>query len=277
MSIPVAQDRTFHGFYGQVTVRRDLPGVIITETSYPPGFVVPMHRHENTWLGFVVKGSVFETCGGREIECQPLALMVRMAGEAHSDLAGKTGGRALTVELKKPLLQLLDDCVVIQRRNEFQGGRLPSLMTRLYNETCQIDAVSPICIDALVLEMVVEAYRRSSVHGGPTPSTSLRQAMELVRARYKESLSLGDVAQQIGIHPVQLARGFRKVYGYSVGEYVRKLRVEFACRELLDSESPMADVALAAGFCDQAHFCRTFKRLVGINPSEFRVARRARP
>lgn len=51
---------------------------------------------------------------------------------------------------------------------------------------------------------------------------------------------------------------------------VGRLRVEFACEELSRPDTPLIRIALAAGFYDQGHFCRTFKRLTGITPTAYR-------
>jgi AraC family transcriptional regulator len=69
---------------------------------------------------------------------------------------------------------------------------------------------------------------------------------------------------------VHLAQTFRKTYQCTIGEYVRKLRIEYACHELTNSAKPIVDIALAAGFCDQSHFTRTFRRVVGAAPSQYR-------
>jgi AraC family transcriptional regulator len=59
--------------------------------------------------------------------------------------------------------------------------------------------------------------------------------------------------------------------GVSVGDYVRRLRLEWAANELATSELPLADVAIGAGFVDQSHFTRAFKRHTGVTPGRFRA------
>jgi AraC family transcriptional regulator len=81
----------------------------------------------------------------------------------------------------------------------------------------------------LVLELLAEADRL----GGRV--TSARQpwvlaAAEYIHAQYAERLSLSDVAANVGIHPVQLARAFRQRYHCSVGDYIRQVRIEAACQ-----------------------------------------------
>jgi AraC family transcriptional regulator len=80
----------------------------------------------------------------------------------------------------------------------------------------------------------------------------------------------------MGVHPVHLAREFRRHFRCTPGEYVRRLRVESAARALSHSDAPLAQIGLAAGFSHQAHFCRVFKRHTGMTPSEFRSALRSR-
>jgi AraC family transcriptional regulator len=73
------------------------------------------------------------------------------------------------------------------------------------------------------------------------------------------------------VHPVHLAREFRRFEHCTIGEYVRRLRIEQACRRLTHSTDPIAAIAAEAGFADQSHFARTFKRVVGMSPVQFRA------
>jgi AraC family transcriptional regulator len=78
------------------------------------------------------------------------------------------------------------------------------------------------------------------------------------------------------VHPVHLARTFRRYYHCSPGEYVRRLRLESATRELCASDASLIEIALAAGYCDQSHFSKSFKRHTGMSPARFRASCRPR-
>jgi AraC family transcriptional regulator len=78
------------------------------------------------------------------------------------------------------------------------------------------------------------------------------------------------------VDPAHLARTFRAHYRCSIGDFVRRLRVERASCELTDTDTPMADIALGLGFFDQSHFSRVFKDQTGLTPTEFRAASRPR-
>jgi len=138
-----------------------------------------------------------------------------------------------------------------------------------------MDEVSALVIEGLMLEMVGEASRRSEPGVAHHPPRWLQQAKDLLQAQFTEHLTLAEVAQNVGVHPVHLAQMFHKSYRSTVGDYLRRLRIEYACRELASSETPIVEIALAAGFCDQSHFTRTFKRSTGMAPSQYRESLRA--
>ena len=98
----------------------------------------------------------------------------------------------------------------------------------------------------------------------------LQQARKILHAQFAEQPKLSRLAAGVGVHPVHLAREFRKHYGSTVGEYLRRLRTEYACHQLVWSDDPLSKIAAAAGFSDQSHFSRTFKRLSGRTPGQFR-------
>jgi AraC family transcriptional regulator len=93
---------------------------------------------------------------------------------------------------------------------------------------------------------------------------------------FTERWSLAELAAAASVSADHLARAFRRHQGCTVGEYVRRLRVELACRLLAESEEPLAQVALAAGFSDQSHFTKVFRRRMGTTPAAFRKLQRPR-
>ena len=65
-------------------------------------------------------------------------------------------------------------------------------------------------------------------------------------------------------------RAFRARFGVSVGTYVRRERIRWASRALRNTDAPIAEIALQAGFADQSHFTRTFVRHMGVSPGRYR-------
>ena len=76
------------------------------------------------------------------------------------------------------------------------------------------------------------------------------------------------------MHPVHLARVFRRHHGCSMGEYARRLRVERAAEALTSTGLPIGRIAHRTGFADHSHLSRTFRRMTGESPSEYRARHR---
>jgi YesN/AraC family two-component response regulator len=94
--------------------------------------------------------------------------------------------------------------------------------------------------------------------------------MELLRASFRGPITLQGIASELDVHPIHLSRVFRKKYGCTMGDYVNRLRVQFACSEMSRGWPALNDLALAAGFADQSHMGRVFKGTVGETPARFR-------
>lgn len=84
-----------------------------------------------------------------------------------------------------------------------------------------------------------------------------------------ERLSLQRLAAEAGLSTHHFARVFREETGTTPWAYVRAARVQKA-RELLREDRPLAEIALACGFCDQSHLTRAFKRNEGVTPGTYR-------
>jgi AraC family transcriptional regulator len=156
-----------------------------------------------------------------------------------------------------------------------RGGELHRLAVRAYRELRSPDGASPLAIEGLVLEMMAVAMRIRAPQIDSEPRW-LERAKQYAEANCAHRLRLVEVADAVGVHPFHLARQFRRHFRCTLGEYVRRLRVEFACRQLTVSDVSLVEIALAAGFSHQSHFSRVFKQQTGMTPSAFRHLSRQR-
>jgi AraC-like DNA-binding protein len=99
---------------------------------------------------------------------------------------------------------------------------------------------------------------------------------ELLDARVTEGMTLGEAAELLQAHPTHLVRAFTQAYGLPPHLYLTGRRVELARRLLLAGQRP-AEVAAAAGFYDQSHLTRHFKRYLGVSPARYSRIRAPRP
>ena len=87
--------------------------------------------------------------------------------------------------------------------------------------------------------------------------------------------TIAALARDAGIHPVRLARTFRRRIGMGIGDYLQALRVRHIEERIGDPDLPLADLALEAGFVDQSHMTRVFRRVTGLTPGVARARRGA--
>jgi AraC family transcriptional regulator len=258
-------------FYGKATLRREIGGLMFVESVYRHERHIPKHEHANAFFNLVLEGTYTEVCQGVPRTRGPLMLALHPSGEAHADHWHGLGGRVFHVEISPSRLeQVRSYSSALDSPAEFHTGLPVWLATRLYREYLRHDAVSPLAMEGLVLEVLAECSRDRDVRPERQPPRWLQPVRELIQGRFAESLTHETVAAAAGVHPVHLARVFRKHCGCTLGDYVRKLRVDFVAEQLITTDVPVAELACAAGFADQSHLNRTFKRQTGMTPAGFR-------
>jgi AraC family transcriptional regulator len=256
--------------HGRAIKRLDVSGLILTETEHSARSRLPRHAHENSYFCFVLRGHYTEYCGSKEIACKPSMLAFRASGVIHEDVLHDAVCRVFVLEIPPRWLERLrENSLTLKTTQEFHGGRLPQLFARLNREFHKTDSAAELAIEGLALGIMAEGARQSSTGPSRTTPFWLKRAREMVFEHFLTTLTLAQIAAEVGVHPVHLATAFRQQFGVTVGECVRQLRIEHACTEL-KGNLPLAAIAQRAGFADQSHFSRTFKTHLGTTPAKYR-------
>lgn len=256
---------------GNILRNFDSAGIILNEIEYAAMTNLLSHSHENAHFCFVLEGSYVETHVTQKLQCDPLTLTFCPPGELHEDRFRNLNARVLTVEIPTVWIERLrQDSLSLGSARSFQGGLITTLAKRLYNELYFMDTAANLTIEGLTLEIMAEAARRVETKTNGTVPLWLKQAKDLLHARFSENLTLETIASEVRVHPVHLAATFRQKYNCTVGEYVRQLRVEYACQQIDKGDAKLSTIAMDAGFANQGHFSNTFKRLTGRTPTEYR-------
>jgi len=256
----------------QILQSRRVWDFTLTETVYPAGLMLPKHSHARTCFSFVLKGGFTEKYGNKTRECEPLKTIYIPAGETHTDNFLGLGARTLHVEIDSQSPRRFGETTPLPANStDFQGGIVASLFCKLYQEfRTTPDTATALSIEGLVLEIIAASLRDRTKKAVKKNSQDLERAREFLHAHFAERHSLARISQLIGMKPAHMAVAFRRRYGCTVGEYVRRLRIDFARRELADPEKPLVLIAQSAGFFDQSHFSKTFKIFTGQSPAEYR-------
>jgi AraC family transcriptional regulator len=245
----------------------------VTEAWFPAGEVLQRHNHDRACVAVMLEGAFELRFTGKSFACPPTAVFTEPAGEMHANHMGTEGAHVVVVqpdpardELVRPFAALLD------RTTHRQDPGVANQASRLARELDRADDLSVLAAEGIVLDMLV-GLARLDIGGGHQPPRWLLQAQELVHDQFAEPLRVTQIASAVGVHPAHLARGFRTYFRLSIGSYIRRLRLDWAARELA-RDTPLARVALAAGFADQSHFTRFFKRYTGLTPNAYRQTMR---
>ena len=260
-------------FYGETLRQHQAGGFSLSETHYLPGSTLPRHSHESHYFCFVLSGSYRESFERRVRSCEPLMIVYHPAGELHAQSFDKTAVDLFRIEVNPARLRYASHTDLSMDGRDFRGGLPVGLASKLYQEFREPDAVSHLAIEGLGLELIAALARNSQRREKRSrqPQRWLSQAHELIKSHFLEQLVLGNIARTVGVHPVTLAREFHRHYECTAGDMVRRERISFACRQLRNPEESIADIAISAGFYDQSHFAKTFKKLTGITPAEYRA------
>lgn len=244
-------------------------GFVVHTTTYRPRATLRTHDHARASLSLVFAGSHRERIGESELVCTPLSVVFKTAEIAHSDHVGPAGVTGLFVELMPSTLDAFvktvgnpgDACC-------FNGSHTWSLARRIRREVTVRRPCYEFAVEGLIYEILVAIGRERSTRMGEKLANEVRSYLH---AHFQDALTLRDVAAQVGAHPANITSVFRAAFNSSPAAYVRTLRLEHA-RSALDTNRSLSEIALEAGFSDQSHFTRCFRRSFGVTPREYRLS-----
>lgn len=257
-------------FYGTTSQALSANGFRFTEKAYSLRTTLPTHAHELSHFCFVLAGSYQERTAGKLFERAPAALVYYPPDVSHGE-EHFTSGRHFLVEI---------DFNGLERVRDY-GARLcePVLLgddtslwlaARMYREFSERDEFSALVLESLSTELLIAASRNDTQSAERKPPPWLARVKEFLLENFSEPPDLNELARVVGVHPTHLARVFRQFERRTVGDFIREARIRYARQRMLESNAPLVEIALAAGFADQTHFTRSFKRLTGMTPTEFR-------
>jgi AraC family transcriptional regulator len=255
---------------GVIVTSADVNGFTVGEMRFPPAYVQAVFEPELPYIAVVLDGSLRKSFRQRSISLGRAEGVTMPAGAMHGARFGSGGARIVILKANSSASLVAG---YVDRLARLDGCGFSRLGWLLVAELRALDAMAPLAAEGLALELLATATRAAMADSSRRPAPRwLAAAEELLRARTGECIRLSDLAAAVGVHPIHLARTFRARHGVSVGEYGRRVRIEWAAAEIARGESSLAAVATEAGFADQSHFTRLFKGYVGTTPARFRAA-----
>jgi AraC family transcriptional regulator len=243
-------------------------GFRVTEAWFPAGAQLRPHTHDRAILALVMQGSLRTSIAGRALDCDAATLWTEPLGEVHANQVGNAGAHVVVVEadghgdVLTAVRPLLDEVRLLSDLDVMGYGM------RLLRELRTDDRMSALSAEAHIVTLFADAARLGSPLTSRAP-VWLLTARDMLREEWQSGITVAQVANSVGVHPAHLTRTFRRHFGQSIGDYLRRVRVDWAVGRLGSGE-PISIVACRAGFSDQSHFTRQCKRYLGHTPSECR-------
>jgi AraC family transcriptional regulator len=261
-------------FYGGVVGSIAGQHLTLAETTYTPGFQVPPHEHATPFVCMVVRGSLVEEFESERYELAAGSVFYHPGVGVHSERFGARGGRCFVTQMSA---QWTADVTArgLALPSLFlseAGGEAARLCAEAHRELARGDTTATIEVEERLLAILTAVARDRPTRERRRPCW-LSRATELIETRYLDAVSLAQVAAEVDHHPSHVARTFSHFHGCTVGEFVRRLRLDHARELLAGSERTLTDVALETGFSDQSHFTRSFKERFGRTPGAYRARR----
>jgi AraC family transcriptional regulator len=215
----------------------------------------------------VLSGEYRSAAGARPTLNRP-ALIYNPAGTTHRDHFEHGRGSFYSISLDPTRArQVLQGVALPQEPRYLERAEQQGLAVSIAGLCAQQRA--DLSLEALALELLGSMDERTAATAGMPPWMPL--ALELLHDRYAADLSVAEVAATVGVHPIHLARTFRRHFRCTPGAFTRFRRLEKAVGLLSATTSPLTEIALSCGFADQSHLTHAFARWLGASPARYRA------
>jgi AraC family transcriptional regulator len=245
-------------------VLQSFSGASVRRVIDPSHVSVPEHAHDWPVVSLYVIGSYLnQTEVGDRFICGPSAVFYR-AGAGHRNTTAAVGFEQIEIEFDPAWLEChpLPDLPVLV----WVGGRA-ARQARTLAQTCAAQP-SEARLRAALQRFLETAGCQPERQPAPWVATMTR------RLREDTTLTISELAAQAHRHPSWVGAAYRDSTGEGLQETAARFRVERATHLLRETGAPYAAIALEAGFCDQSHMSRTFRRVLGRLPTAVREDRR---
>jgi AraC family transcriptional regulator len=234
---------------------------------------VPRHTHEAAHFILVLRGVYSTEARNQDGPCSSSTLIFNPAGTTHRDCFRSRNGRFLSITPSLKGSRLLDRSSPVAQ--VVAGGSVRSLEGKLITgaiarEFARDKHPSSIVLEGLGLELIGQLLGLEDCTESRCIPDWLLRTKEMIEDCAGSEITIAGLAATVAVHPVYLARAFRKHFGNSPGEYLRRRRLLRVRRLLLDTHLPLVEVALQCGFSDQSRMTHAFTSEFGIAPGRYR-------
>jgi AraC family transcriptional regulator len=243
------------------------PFFSLCESRHAADSTLPRHRHPQPYACIVMAGAFQESGDARCEEAGAGTILLHPADDAHGDRFGPEGAICVNVSPSAAWLDATRGDDLFRSYRVLRGCVALSLGNAIRRRLADRDTAGRLALESAALALLSEAAHCDAPRQG---GEWVRRVCDDIRSAPCAEWTLAGVAATARVHPMHVARTFRRCVGSSLGEFVRAERLAWARAELSASDAPLSAIATDAGFYDESHFCRAFRKHFGATPGSYR-------
>lgn len=240
---------------------RDLGALTVSDVEFAPWTRLDAHRHERPQLSLLFTGEMLEASDGFGKVHVPSSAIYRPASWRHHNTF-YAGTRGLVIEAGESH-RLGDALRALPDPASASSPQLLSLGRRIRTELAGGAVATGLALEGLVLEFAA-LFLRS------VPPPWLNAVQKSIAMSGKRTVDVQSLATMHGVTAPEIERAFADHAGCTPAAYARACSIERAKELLATTRMPLAEIAIATGFFDQAHFTRAYRKATGTTPSRAR-------
>jgi AraC family transcriptional regulator len=255
-------------YLGSTSNELEFEGNLLTVACYDDCPESDWHYHENSFFTFVLDGTCLEHRKNSAYEWKPGDVLFYEKGAIHRNCYHQENSRNFNIELNDKWLEKYD--VGLSHGPDSHAvapADIKFLFIQLYREFQNQDSASQASLNSILLYIL--GHKNHEITSNKTPSW-VPKIKEFLYDNWSTNFSLKHMSAIVDMHPITISKNFSRYFGCTLGEYIRKIRIEKAIRMIRTTELSLTDIAFTCGFADQSHFIRWFKKFTGTVPLQYR-------
>jgi AraC-like DNA-binding protein len=239
----------------------------LAETEYGAGTCLMEHAHHEYYqIYYVIESKGTFLVNGEEHEISEDMFVFATPDTIH-------GIKALPQDLQSPLRILEAKFIVLSNDFNNELKKVPTVSSGTIE--MNKDLYYATIVQHQMCTLLYQMIRRGKEHAVLTNTNCLSNDKALrikdyLEAHYAEDITLDDLATNIGYSKNYLCRIFREITGDTINSYLTNVRINKAVELLVGTEIDVAGISSMVGYNNVFHFIKTFKKVVGVSPGNYR-------
>lgn len=227
--------------------------------------------HENIEMLYVVEGEGKIRCGCEEYSLKVGDIFVVNSNLTHDIYSESRIKYRCLIPDRNFCMYFGIDTSALQYKSIINDDKAQRLFERINIEKTDSKEFKKAAMMCAVIDLIVYLSQNYADNTGEKKKNSENIALAIgyIKSHLTEKVTLDEISSQIGLNKYYFAREFKRVTGYSLIEFINRLRIDYAKRMLSKEDAVIGETALKTGFTDFAYFSKIFKRYTGITPTEF--------